>query len=228
MLDLFSLKTLEKIGRWLWELFYNVIIIFLLVSLVRNFLISPFEVKGNSMESTLHNEDFIVVNKLTYHFTSPKFGQIIIFTPPHPRQSQLTGFRCAYARIARFYKGKDACAYPEFFIKRIIGVPGDQIKIENGEVYRNGELLKEDYLNVRNQHKTFLFQGESAEYQVPEGYYFVLGDNRLGSSDSRARNYEWQDPKTGKYQPFIKESSIDSQYLFTLFSIQKIKNIFSQ
>jgi len=119
------------------------------------------QVVGESMEPSLYSGEQIMVNKLSYSFTDPKRGEVIIFTPP----SQ-TGARSDY-------------------IKRVIGLPGETVKIKDGVVYiqkPDGEssiVLDEPYTASLAM---FDYEGST----IPEGHYFVMGDNRNNSSDSRS------------------------------------------
>lgn len=166
---------------FLVDIFLNAVIIVALVILIRFYVVSPFRVSGPSMCDTLNFVDrecisgsgeYIVVDKLSYRkwfgyqINSPKRGDIVVFKPP------LEGSQ-------------------EFFIKRIIGLPGEKIRIKNGEVYvynekyPQGFRLEEDYLNVVNKGNTLAYSRGLSEFTVPRDAYFVLGDNRKASSDSR-------------------------------------------
>lgn len=123
------------------------------------FLVQPHEVKGSSMEPTFHNNEYILTDKISYKFGSPKRGEVIIFkSPTNPDVD---------------------------YIKRVIGLPGEKLKVEKGHVYINDELLSEVYL----RDSTLLFPGsplqEGVDITVPSNHFFVMGDNRPHSSDSR-------------------------------------------
>lgn len=100
-----------------WRELLIIILIFVVVFAAVHFSVQSFKVVGPSMQPSFHNGEFLMVNKLTYRFSSPQRGDVIIFWPPF--QSD----------------------YP--FIKRVIGVPGDLVEVKNGQVYINGSLLEE-------------------------------------------------------------------------------------
>lgn len=159
----------------------DMVIIFLLVFLViRPFVISPFQVKQNSMEPNVHDSEYILVSKLPYNsilgWKEYSHGDIVVFRPPTNPETYL--------------------------IKRVIGIPGDTVRIEGGFVWRKdqatGEFkqLDESYLSEINRTNTCLIPSgvacspeakkERVEFVVPSGSYFVLGDNRVASRDARS------------------------------------------
>jgi len=134
------------------ELLETVISAGIIAFIIITFIGQVTVVRGASMEPTLHDNERLIANKISYRFETPERGEIIIFRPP--------------LEIKRNY------------IKRIIGVPGDKIEIANGEVYANGEKLEESYVKNRSY-------GNMPPTIVPDNSFFVLGDNRPNSSDSR-------------------------------------------
>lgn len=126
------------------------------------FFFRPFQVSGQSMYPTFHDGQYILTNIISLKFNDPKFGDNIVFKAPNDPE-------------------KD-------YIKRIIGVPGDKIYIKKGKVYRNGNLLDENaYLKPEVLTDPEAFLAEEQEVTVPAESFFVLGDNRPHSADSR----EW-------------------------------------
>jgi signal peptidase I len=122
-------------------------------------LIQPHQVKGESMSPTLENGEYILTEKISYKIGQPKRGDIIVFkAPPQPTDE---------------------------FIKRIIGIPGDEILIDKGKVYVNGEKLKEGYLPAGSETRTGNDR-ETQRIKLGPDEYFVMGDNRNNSYDSRA------------------------------------------
>ncbi|MCD5382581.1 signal peptidase I [Candidatus Gracilibacteria bacterium] len=208
-------KEKSSILKGFLEILQDAIIIIGIVVLVRYFLFSPFQVSGSSMKDTMHNGDYIFVEKISYKFSEPNFGDTIIFTPPVPRVHHLKGLRCVIEHFNELSLDSKVCEYGNKYIKRVIGIPGDVISFKDGGVYRNGELLDESaYLNETNNGKTYLpaFQ-KIKEFKVPENHVFVLGDNRNGSSDSRY----WKTAE-GESKPFVEYSKIDGKFFLKLFA----------
>lgn len=135
------------------------------------FVTQPHQVNGASMEPNFHNGEFLLTDKMSYRFRTPKRGDIVIFSAP-PAANCPIGLNCD-------------------FIKRIIALPGERIKVEEGHIFVNGRLLHEPYLDTslrsNSGYSAKSFLSEGAERTVPDDSYVVFGDNRGASSDSR----EW-------------------------------------
>lgn len=148
------------VGSFLWELSRIIIIAFVLMVGFRIFIAEPFIVSGSSMVPNFHNKEYLVVDKLSYRFNEPQRGDVIIFKYPKDNS--------------------------QFFIKRIIGLPGERVQVINGQVivyndeHPDGSILTEPYLPTSTS--TF---GEDNVVSLGTDEYYVLGDNRLASSDSR-------------------------------------------
>lgn len=123
-------------------------------------IMQPHKVSGMSMHPNFPDKEFLLTEKVTYYRRNPVRGDVVVFTPPVSNTDE--------------------------YIKRVIGLPGEKILLRAGHVYINGKLLTESYLkdDILTESEDFLTEGE--EYTIPEGKYFVLGDNRPRSSDSRA------------------------------------------
>ena len=145
-----------KFLKFFSEILKTVLIAAVIVIPVRTFIFQPFLVRGSSMEPNYHQGDYLIVDQLSYRLRSPERGEVIVFDSPQPPERR--------------------------FIKRVIGLPGETVIIEDGSIYiENGErwLLEEfEYLNDETP-------GEVKE-NLREDEYFVLGDNRGASLDSRS------------------------------------------
>jgi signal peptidase I len=131
---------------------------------IQNFVAQPYQVQQQSMEHTLEPDQYVLVDKLTPRFDSYKRGDIVVFSPPPSWTSNSTPF-----------------------IKRVIGLPGDEVEIgDDGLVYVNGTLLVEPYTfaNAKGIHEPTTATGQS-KWTVPAGDLFVMGDHRQQSADSR-------------------------------------------
>jgi len=126
---------------------------YLLAFILQNFLFGSFEIKQHSMEPTLYETDRVFINRLTYRFSSPHRGDIIILVDPMGSQDD--------------------------FVKRVIALPGEVISIENGKILINEKLIKEPYLGSDRSIDNM------GPIRVPPNEYFVMGDNRSVSMDSR-------------------------------------------
>jgi signal peptidase I len=116
----------------------------------------------------------------------------------------------------------------DYFVKRVIGIPGDTVKVENGRVYlktpddEDFREIEEEYLNQENKNRTYISQKQRQNvYEIPEGYYFVLGDNRNHSNDSRS----WLEPITQEAFPYVPEANISGKVLVVLWPIQGLRFI---
>ena len=162
----------------------EVILVSGLLFLGINTVSARVRVESISMEPTLNPGDFVAVNKLSYQLSQIHRGDIIVFRyPPAPDQ--------------------------EPYIKRVIGLPGEKIRIDNGKVFVNGALVKENYLKEKTM--------QGGNWQIPEDAVFVMGDNRNNSSDSRVWGMVPLDNIIGKgvfiYWPPDKWGQLDSRYV---------------
>ncbi len=155
-----ELEQKPSVRSFMWELIRIIIIAFIVMVVFRIFIAEPFVVSGSSMVPNFHNKEYLVVDKISYRFNEPQRGDVIVFHYP-----------------------KDTTQY---FIKRIIGLPGEKVAVENGKVkvynseHHNGSIINEPYLPSNDI--TF---GKDDVVSLGNNEYFVLGDNRLASSDSR-------------------------------------------
>ena len=147
---------------------------------IQAFLIKPYQIPSESMEPTLDVGQRVLVNRFLYHFTDPDIGDIVVFHPPAGADQ---GAECGVPR-----NPEEACRKPtsrksdQNFIKRIVAGPGDSLQIRNGHPVVNGDIASEDFI--------LPCQGGSAcnlpkPITIPPDYYFMMGDNRGSSDDSR-------------------------------------------
>ncbi|ANE48846.1 hypothetical protein SY83_10325 [Paenibacillus swuensis] len=143
------------------------------------FLMQPYVVKGASMESTLFDGNRIFVSKLMHTLNDlPKHGDIIILDSNIHEQRNLKDSILELPHFALLHKGN-----ADKYVKRVMGLPGDIIEIKSNYIYRNNELLQEDYI------KEDMVGIADQVWTVPEHHVFVLGDNRNFSVDSRKLGY---------------------------------------
>lgn len=146
------------------------IVAILLALVIRTFVIQAFKIPSGSMLETLQVGDHVLVNKFIFTFTDPKRGDIIVFKYPED-------------------KTRD-------FIKRIVGLPGETLEIKDRVVYINGKPLKEDY--VKFSSSEFSTSNNLSPRRIPPDSYFVMGDNRDNSMDSRVWGFLKHDLIRGK------------------------------
>ncbi|HEY53483.1 MAG TPA: signal peptidase I [Caldilineae bacterium] len=142
-------------GHWVWEIVQTLVLAGLLIVFFRSFIFQNYIVEGESMVPTLLSEERLIVSRLAYVLGEPQRGDIIVFQYPYDPQRD--------------------------FVKRIIGLPGETVAINNGIVYIDGKPLPDesaylDHMSMETKPPVTLGEDE----------YFVMGDNRPGSSDSRS------------------------------------------
>jgi signal peptidase I len=149
-----------KRGRQIIELLVLVAAALALALLVQTFLVKAFYIPSESMVPTLNKNDRVLVNKLSYKLHDVNRGDIVVFKAPEGEESGV----------------KD-------LVKRVVGLPGDNLAFRDGAVYVNGELLEEDYLPEGTV--TSQTCNVATEVTVPGNSYWMMGDNRQASKDSR-------------------------------------------
>ncbi len=152
--------TIKRFTEYILEVIKVILISLAIIVPVRYFLIQPFYVKGASMEPNFFDHEYLIINEISYRFNSPERGDIVVFK--YPRDPS------------------------QYFIKRIIGLPNETLEIKNGKITvfnndsRDGLVLEEEYLE--EEVKTF---GDRT-ISLGADEYFIMGDNRLASFDSRS------------------------------------------
>ena len=180
-----TMFILRKIYAFFIDTIQSILVAAAIFLVIYMFLFRPFQVNGESMFPNFKDKQYVLTNLITLRFNQPKLGDVIVFkAPPDP--------------------DKD-------FIKRVIGVPGDTVAIHDGDVYLNGQKLDQStFLNsdVKTYGGAFLKDGDTVT--VPDKEYFVMGDNRPYSSDSR----EWG---------FVPVGNIIGQSLFVYWPINEVE-----
>lgn len=153
-----SMQKLKKVLGFFWETAGVIALAFAIIIPIRFFLFQPFFVRGASMEPNFHHGEYLIIDELSYRVYEPERSEVIVFRYPNDTS--------------------------QFYIKRIVGLPGETVSIRGGKVYiRKGsgaeEALEEQYLPMRVD-----TTGELTITLGPDEY-FVMGDNRSASSDSR-------------------------------------------
>lgn len=166
-------RTIMVVGKFFWELIKVFLLAMVIIVPIRYFLVQPFFVRGASMEPNFYDGEYLVIDELSYYLRDVRRGEVIVFRFPNNRS--------------------------QFFIKRVIGLPGETVRISDGGVvieskdFLQGVILDESqYLsdNVRTGGQTTTKLGEEE--------YFVLGDNRTASSDSRSWGVLTKDEIVGR------------------------------
>jgi len=153
-------RSLASAGYGLLEIVKICVMAGVTIAFVRYFLFKPFYVKGASMEPNYMDKEYLIIDELSYRFHEPSRGDVIVFHYPNDPK--------------------------EYFLKRIIGLPGERVKISDGQItiYNNehpeGFLLKESYIP-----EGVFTDSDPTPRAISKGQYFVMGDNRPNSFDSR-------------------------------------------
>ncbi len=149
----------KKSGGFFWEIVKFTIFAAIIVFPIRFFIAQPFVVSGASMDPTFKNGEYLIVDQISYKIEAPHREDVIVFRYPNDKT--------------------------KFFIKRIIGLPGETVEIRGGTVHiknpahPDGEVLVENYIAPEHQKQ------DTVTMTLKDNEYFVMGDNRSGSSDSR-------------------------------------------
>lgn len=147
-------RTVRNSLEFLWEVLKVVIVVFAIIIPVRHYLIKPFYVRGASMEPNFHDYEYLVVDELSYRLRDPQRGEVVVL--------------------------KDPLDPSQYFIKRIIGLPGEHLVVRDGAVRVNGKKLDESQYLDDSVRTT----GHD-DVTLAEDEYYLMGDNRPASLDSR-------------------------------------------
>jgi signal peptidase I len=177
-------KTKKPLARSVAELVGIVGIALGLAIIIQGFIVKPYEIPSASMEPTLTINQRILVDRLGMHFSSPHIGDIFVFHPP-------VSETCADANEGETSLGQDGAApcdvaqtreSSQTYVKRVVGLPGDRLMIRNGRVYRDGRPEASSFTVPCDGSGECNFR---ASITVPRGHYYMMGDNRPDSLDSR-------------------------------------------
>jgi signal peptidase I len=163
------------------ELVMIVVVAIGLALIIQAFLVKPYRIPSASMEPTLDIGQRVLVNRLGNRFGDPSVGDVIVFHPPEGAVST-AGEQCGAQPPEGQVCMKETSAQADTtFIKRVVGGPGDRIRVVNGMVVRNGKRLKEPYIRPCTGGGCDF----PTEVRVPANHWFMMGDNRGDSDDSR-------------------------------------------
>ncbi len=147
----------ETVGSFLKDIVRFAVVTLAIVVPIRVFIAEPFIVNGASMDPTFATGEYLIVDQISYRFDEPKRNEVIIFRYPLDKS--------------------------KYFIKRVIGLPGETVELQNGKVtIKNGD--DPDGFTLDDSYVTYP-KSDEGTFTVTQGHYFVMGDNRAGSSDSR-------------------------------------------
>lgn len=153
-----------SLGNFILEFVQSIVLALSVFVLLYLFVAQPNQVKGSSMVPNFTDGEYLLTDKLTYQFSEPQRGDVVVFKAP-------TTEPCA----------EDQCEY----IKRIIGLPGDKVMVKDNQVYLNGQLLEQKFIPSDFVTEAGSYCQEGVEVTVPQGKYLVFGDNRSHSRDGR-------------------------------------------
>jgi signal peptidase I len=159
----------SRLGQQLREWSLIIVVAVMIAVIVRAFFLQQFYISGPSMEPTMYQDNRVLVDKISYRFREPRRGEVIVFD--------------------RVTVSQDVVQHDDL-IKRVIGVPGDRVEIRSCDVIVNGLVVDEKYLDPVTSSESSpadrCRMTDMAEINVEDDHYFVLGDNRVESFDSRA------------------------------------------
>jgi signal peptidase I len=150
---------MKRFLSFTWEIFKIAVIALAIVVPIRYFLFQPFFVKGQSMEPNFENGDYLIVDELSYRIRPPERGEVIVFKYPEDTSQR--------------------------YIKRIIGLPGETIEIKDGKITIYEKNSKVETLDESGYLPSYITTSDDLQITLADNQYFVLGDNRQVSYDSR-------------------------------------------
>ena len=195
--------TLRAVAREILEWIVVFSSAFVIVALLYTAVFATTQVRQSSMQDTLMNGQHLIVEKVSFLFGKPSCGDIIVFIENRRQHSYWDRIKIFLVDVSEILKPVGQKTNIRL-VKRVIGVPGDVIDIREGKVFRNNEVLDEPYTKGVTQKRELEFP-----VTVPEGKYFVLGDNREISRDSRSFG-------------FIEQSQVEGKAVFRFWPFSEI------
>lgn len=174
-----SKKIVREVLSWCGTILAAILI----AVFINAYIFRSSRVSGDSMRKTLRDGQNIFISRLPYWFGDPAYGDIVVFDSEDAHRNFFVEIRESFQYNVVTYSLGLVSHPQKYWIKRVIGVPGDVIEIREEGVYRNGVLLEEDYVNREETLNYTNWIGKS--WEVSEGQLFVMGDNRNHSMDSR-------------------------------------------
>lgn len=178
----------KRLGTIFLDILETVVIALAIFVIIYLFLFQPHQVRGNSMYPNFHDADYLLTDKISYRLSQPKKGDVVIFVAPKNEEYD--------------------------YIKRVVALPGEKVSInDTDQILVNGQIVNESFLpeDVKTYGGNFLEIGKTVT--VPENQYFVLGDNRSHSSDSRDWGFVPKENLVGKawfrYWPLDRMGLVD-------------------
>lgn len=150
----------RKLSNFLLDILQTIVLALAIFMIAYLFLFQPHQVKGRSMDPNFIDGEYLLTDKLSYKFSQPKRGDVVVFEAPINRR--------------------------EDYIKRIVALPGENVAVNSGKILINGRPLEEDYLPKTFQTSPGVYLAEGKTITLGPEEYVVLGDNRDNSSDSRS------------------------------------------
>lgn len=191
--------VLREIREWVITLLGA----FVLVMLLNTKVFATTRVQQSSMQDTLMEGQHLFIEKLTYNFVKPVRGDIIVFIENKSVNNFADEINIFLTDVKEVFKPVNEKSNVRL-VKRVIGVPGDTVDIKDGKVYINGEAQDEPYVKGETSKRDF-----QLPVKVPDGKYFVLGDNRVVSKDSRIFG-------------FIDKNQVEGKAVFRFWPFDKI------
>lgn len=162
----------KSIISFLFEIAQILVLAFSIFLFVYLLIMQPHKIQGDSMEPNFHENEYLLTDKLSYRFGDPQRGDVIVFKAPP--------------------------SYRDEYIKRIMAIPGDKVEIISGKLFVNEQPAIEEFLPDGSITNPGQFLTDNEAVVVPDNAYFVMGDNRNHSLDSRSFGFVGRDKITGK------------------------------